>query len=156
MSDDRPPANALARPFWREKSLDQLTRDEWESLCDGCGRCCTVKLEDEDTGEVHYTDAICRLYDTAGCGCSDYSNRKRHVPDCVVLSAEVVPRLHWLPRTCAYRLVAEGTDLPWWHHLVCGDREEVHRAGMSVRGRVIPEDWIDEEDLPTRIANWLR
>jgi uncharacterized protein len=123
-------------PFWKTKTLAQMNAAEWESLCDGCGKCCLSKIEDEDTGEIFYTSVSCRLFNEAACNCSDYANRSAQVPDCVRLDAENVPEIPWLPQTCAYRLVQEGRDLYPWHHLVCGDREEVHRAGVSIRGRI--------------------
>ncbi len=126
-------------PFWRRKTLAEMTRSEWESLCDGCAKCCLDKLEDEDTGEIRYTEVACRLLDLGTCRCTDYANRKRFVPDCVILTARRVDRLAWLPSTCAYRLLSEGKDLEWWHPLVSGDPETVHRAGVWVRGREVPE-----------------
>jgi uncharacterized protein len=128
------------QPFWRRKTLAEMTRGEWESLCDGCARCCLVKLEYDDTGEVDHTEIACRLLDLKTCQCSDYPHRRQKVSDCLSLTPAKVRRLTWLPATCAYRLVAAGRDLYWWHHLVSGDRETVHQAGISVRGRVISED----------------
>ena len=153
--DNTPDSVALQpEPFWR-RPLAALTIAEWESLCDGCGRCCLVKLEDEDTGEVHFTDVSCRLLDCSSCGCSDYANRQTKVPDCVKLTPDIVQDIPWLPPTCAYRLVEEGRDLPWWHPLVSGRPETVHEAGISVRGRVfVSEDEIAVEDVPGRIARW--
>lgn len=116
-----------------------MTPEQWDSLCDGCAKCCLAKLEDEDTGEVAYTDVACRLLDLTTCRCTRYEERRRLVPDCIQLSAHVVPRLSWLPSTCAYRLLAEGHDLPWWHHLVSGDPNLVHSVGASVLGKVVPE-----------------
>jgi uncharacterized protein len=127
-------------PFWRRKKLSQMSRAEWESLCDGCAKCCLVKLEYEDTGQVDHTDIACRLLDTESCRCGDYPNRQKLVPDCLALTAKSVRRLRWLPSTCAYRLVNEGRDLYWWHPLVSGDPQSVHEAGISVRGRVVSED----------------
>ncbi|HLK84097.1 MAG TPA: YcgN family cysteine cluster protein [Xanthobacteraceae bacterium] len=142
-------------PFWRRKALAEMTPDEWESLCDGCGRCCLNKLEDEDTGRVYYTDVGCRLLDGATCRCKDYQHRGELVEDCVRLSPDNVADLKWLPPTCAYRLVARGRDLYWWHPLVSGDPETVHAAGVSVRGRVaISEENISVEEYEERIVSW--
>lgn len=145
---------ATAIPFWKRKTLDQLTPEEWESLCDGCGKCCLVKLQDEDSGEIAYTRLHCRLFDPDTCRCADYENRKQHVPDCVFLTPENAATLAWMPRTCAYRLVAEGRDLPDWHHLVCGDRNAIHRAGKSVLGKTLSEDAVLEEDQIDWIIDW--
>jgi hypothetical protein len=138
-------------PFWKAKTLAQMSAEEWESLCDGCGKCCLSKIEDEDTLEIFYTSVACRLFDEGACQCTDYANRSAQVPDCVTLTAYNIGELRWMPKTCAYRLVAEGRDLYSWHHLVCGDREAVHRAGQSVRGKIsaietelaAPEDYFD-------------
>ncbi|MCH7957893.1 MAG: YcgN family cysteine cluster protein [Proteobacteria bacterium] len=139
-------------PFWRRKTLAEMTRGEWESLCDGCAKCCLDKLQDDDTGEISYTEVACRLLDLGTCRCTDYANRKRFVPDCVVLTPRTVNRLTWLPSTCAYRLISEGKDLAWWHPLVSGDPETVHRAGVSVRGRAVPEALAG--DLEDHIVHW--
>ena len=142
-------------PFWRTKTLDEMSLPEWESLCDGCGRCCLVKLEDDDTGEIHFTDIGCKLLDGKTCRCTDYPRRHRRVPDCVRLTADVVRQLSWLPVTCAYRLVAKGQDLPDWHPLVSGSPDSVHEAGVSVRGRVsASESDIPPEHWPRRIVKW--
>ncbi|WP_194744338.1 YcgN family cysteine cluster protein [Thermaurantiacus tibetensis] len=130
---------ALRQRFWERFGLAELTRAEWEALCDGCGKCCLHKLEEEETGRLFRTNVACRLLDRETCRCRDYANRKARVPDCVELRPELVPTLDWLPRSCAYRLVAEGRPLPAWHHLVCGDPEAVHRAGASVRGWTVCE-----------------
>ncbi|MCT8996815.1 YcgN family cysteine cluster protein [Chelativorans intermedius] len=138
-------------PFWKTKPLEAMSAAEWESLCDGCGKCCLAKLEDEDSGEILWTSVACRLFDAASCRCTDYARRLERVPDCVRLTPDNVRRLAWLPATCAYRLVAEGKDLAWWHPLVSGRRESVHEAGISVRGRVeAMEDRLDtpEDYLP--------
>ncbi len=142
-------------PFWRTKPLAAMTEAEWESLCDGCGRCCLVKLEDEETGRIHYTDVACTLLDCEGGGCRDYPGRQERVPDCVKLSPEAVDGLGWLPRTCAYRLLSEGRGLPWWHPLVSGTPETVHEAGISVRGRTAgPEEAFHVSELEDRIVTW--
>ena len=139
-------------PFWRRKTLAEMTRSEWEALCDGCAKCCLDKLQDDDTGEISYTEVACRLLDLGTCRCTDYANRKRFVPDCVVLTPRMVARLTWLPSSCAYRLISEGRDLEWWHPLVSGDPETVHRAGVSVRGRAVPEALAG--DLEDHIVHW--
>lgn len=142
-------------PFWKRKALAEFTAAEWESLCDGCGRCCLNKLEDEDTGEIFHTDVGCRLLDGHTCRCRDYPNRHAKVHNCDRLTPTNVPRLKWLPRTCGYRLIAEGRDLYWWHPLVSGDPDTVHAAGVSVRGRVgLFEDAMNGEDLEDRIVSW--
>jgi uncharacterized cysteine cluster protein YcgN (CxxCxxCC family) len=129
----------MSPPFWKTKALAEMSRDEWESLCDGCGRCCLHKLRDDDTGAVWWTNVSCRLLDTQTCRCSDYANRKRRVPDCVRLTPHVLPDIDWLPPSCAYQRLQAGLGLEWWHPLVSGDPETVHRAGISVRGRTVDE-----------------
>lgn len=139
-------------PFWKIKRLEEMSRTEWESLCDGCARCCLHKLEDEDTGEILQTNVCCRLLDTEACGCTKYMERQRLVPDCLVLTPENVAGLNWMPRTCAYRLLSEGKDLEWWHPLVSGDPDSVHRAGISVRGKVVSER--EADDLFQHLVDW--
>lgn len=141
-------------PFWR-KPLTEMSQGEWESLCDGCGRCCLVKLEDEDTGKVHFTSVGCRLLRADDCRCGDYPNRRDKVPDCIKLTPEIVATVAWLPPTCAYRLVHEGKDLPDWHPLISGDRDSVHKAGISAKGRLAAgEDDVPEDQLPDFIVTW--
>tara|TARA_R100001086_G_scaffold248869_2_gene186829 strand:- start:1072 stop:1542 length:471 start_codon:yes stop_codon:yes gene_type:complete len=141
-------------PFWKSRSLQELSHDEWESLCDGCGKCCLLKLEEEDTGEIAYTRLHCRLFNPDTCRCSNYDDRKQYVPDCVQLTPDNIPMLKWMPRTCAYRLIAEGRDLPDWHHLVSGDRAAIHKAGKSVLGKTLSEDSVLEEDQVDWIIDW--
>ena len=133
------PLAASEPPFWKRKTLADMTADEWEALCDGCGKCCLEKLEDADSGAISYTNVACRLLNVHTCRCTRYAQRRRFVPNCVGLTADSVADLEWLPSTCAYRLLARGRELPWWHHLVSGDRETVHAVGASVRGRAVPE-----------------
>lgn len=129
----------MALPFWKTKSLEEMTQAEWESLCDGCGRCCLHKLRYEDDGALSFTNVACHLLDIGSCRCSDYAHRQRHVPDCVQLTPATVREVDWLPPSCAYRLLAEGKELAWWHPLVSGDPRTVHDAGVSVQGRVVSE-----------------
>lgn len=141
--------------FWKTKTLDQMSDVEWESLCDGCARCCLEKLEDEDTGKLYYTDVSCKLLDAGLCACKDYPNRSDHVPDCVRLTPQNVRTIPWLPLSCGYRLVAEGRDLYWWHPLISGSPETVHEAGVSVRGRVTgSEDTVSLEEFEDHIVSW--
>ncbi|BAT61250.1 hypothetical protein GJW-30_1_03807 [Variibacter gotjawalensis] len=153
-------------PFWRTKTLHELSQAEWESLCDGCGRCCLVKIEEDLDDEpvvsgetpnpdIYFTDIGCRLLDAQSCRCKNYPGRTKLVSDCVRLTPDVVGEIGWLPPSCAYRLVAEGRDLYWWHPLVSGDPETVHQAGVSVRGKVAgSEDEIDTATWEDRIVGW--
>ena len=141
-------------PFWKRKTLAEMTPAEWESLCDGCGRCCLNKLEDIDTGAIAWTDVACRLLDGVSCRCSDYDNRFATVPDCVQLTPQVVEEIAWLPPSCAYRLVDEGRDLPWWHPLVSGDPDTVHAARASVRRRTVSELVVPEEEFEEHLRMW--
>ena len=138
--------------FWREKKLTDMSKGEWESLCDGCAKCCLEKLEDPDTGEIAFTSVACGLLDLETCQCSNYAERHRFMPDCVPLDPQNVTELKWMPSTCAYRVLAEGKDLAPWHPLVSGDPESVHLAGASVRGRVVSVH--DVEDVEDHIVDW--
>lgn len=142
----------MSKEFWKEKPLSELSLDEWESLCDGCGKCCLHKLEDEDTGEVCYTNVACRLMDTSNCQCTKYQMRTFLVPDCVELLPQNLDNLHWLPSSCAYRILRDGEDLPDWHPLVTGDPESTVKSGNSVAGRIVSED--DADDLEDHIVHW--
>lgn len=143
-------------PFWKRKTLSQMTAAEWESLCDGCGKCCLVKLEDaDDYRKTYFTDVGCTLLDGHSCRCTDYAHRSEKVKDCVKLTPRNIRRIVWLPPSCAYRLVAEGKDLYWWHPLVSGDPETVHTAGVSVRDGVgASEDEVPDAELERRIVDW--
>ena len=144
----KPEPRPKLRPrFWERVPLQQMTRPEWEALCDGCGKCCLNKLEDADTGEVAFTRIACRLLDDESCRCAHYDIRHQFVPDCVTLSVEnIAANAYWMPKTCAYRRLAEGKPLEDWHYLISGDSESVHRAGVSMRGQTLSEFDIPEED----------
>ncbi len=134
--------------------MAEMSPSEWESLCDNCGKCCCIRLEDDVTGDIYITDVACKLFDPATCRCTDYANRSKKVPDCVTLTKDNVDQLHWMPQTCAYRLVAEGKDLPEYHHLVSGSRKAIHEVGMSVQDAVTSEVFVSEDEQATRIVIW--
>lgn len=142
------------RPFWEYKRLEEMTVAEWESLCDGCGLCCLVRFEDEETGEIIPTRVHCRLFDAELCRCTDYANRKKVVPDCIKLTPGNIEALEWMPPSCAYRRLHEGKDLPRWHPLITGDPESVHRAGVSVRGQTVSERSLADEEDALDFAAW--
>ena len=129
--------------------------DGRNGACDGCGRCCLIKLEDEDNGDLFFTDVACQLLDHSSCHCKHYPERLKYVPDCIVLTPEMVAINNWLPQTCAYRLIYEGETLFDWHPLISGDPNSVHAAGISVRGYVVSESDVAEEDLEDRVIHWV-
>ncbi|WP_374375013.1 YcgN family cysteine cluster protein [Dongia sp.] len=143
---------ADTRPFWQTTPLSKMTPSQWESLCDGCGKCCLVKLRDADTNEVLFTNIACKQLDLRSCRCKDYENRKEIVPDCVQLSPRNLGRIDWLPETCAYKLVHRGEDLPWWHPLISGTQKTVHQAGISVKRRAISETRAGEPE--DHLVDW--
>ena len=144
-----------SRPFWQQKTLEQMTPEEWESLCDGCGKCCLLKLEDEDSGELYFTDVCCELFNPETCRCSDYINRKKRVPDCLILTPDNVGGMNSLPSSCAYRLLANGQPLPEWHPLVSTDQLSTHNSGNSVQGRVLSAQYVHPDELEERIVQWV-
>ena len=141
--------------FWKIKNLSDMNQTEWESLCDGCGRCCLHKLEDIDSGEIYYTNVACRLLDTTICKCTDYGKRMQMVSDCIQLNANDRDNFKWVPGSCAYRRIAEGKNLQWWHPLVSGDPDTVHQAGISVRGKTVSETQIDESRMEDHVITWI-
>jgi hypothetical protein len=147
----------MERPFWQTKRLEQMTREEWESLCDGCGLCCLVRFEDEDTGEVVPTRVHCKLFDAERCTCTDYANRREHVPDCIKLTPWNIEALRWMPLSCGYRRINEGRGLADWHPLVSGDPDSVHKAGVSVKGQTVSELALatSEDALDFEAPEWM-
>jgi uncharacterized cysteine cluster protein YcgN (CxxCxxCC family) len=142
------------RPFWKTTPLAHMTRPQWESLCDGCAKCCLQKLEDVDTREIFFTNVVCDLLDLKTCRCTDYPNRSVRVPSCVTLTVKDLQDPYWLPDTCAYRLLAQGEDLPEWHPLVSGDPDTIVLSGHTVRGRVVPES--EADDLEMHLIDWVQ
>ena len=146
--------DGLAPRFWERKRLDQMSPREWEALCDGCGKCCLNKLEDEDTGEVALTRVACRLFDDTSCRCAQYATRHQFVPECIVLKPSTIEdHAYWLPQTCAYKLLWEGKPLEDWHPLISGSPETVHDAGVSMRLRTVPEFEVGEDDWEDHIID---
>ncbi len=143
------------QPWWHTKSLAQMNDSEWESLCDGCAKCCLVKLEDADTEEIYYTNVSCQLLDTESCRCSNYAGRHEIVDDCIKLDRSNVNKLEWLPQSCSYRLIAAGQSLPDWHHLRTGDRKAMHSYGASLRGKVTSELDVHDDDIEDHIIRWI-
>ncbi len=141
------------KPFWETKSLNEMTTEEWESLCDRCGKCCLHKLEDEDTGEIFFTSVVCELSNLEDCSCSEYQKRCTLVPECLDLKQHDFAEYNWLPATCAYRLLVDGKPLPSWHPLISGTFESVHEAGVSIRSYAIKESQVD--NLEEHIIEWL-
>ncbi|TCB35319.1 YcgN family cysteine cluster protein [Acinetobacter sp. ANC 4910] len=149
-------SSELRPQFWKKYSLEALNAQEWEALCDGCGLCCLVKLEDEDTQEVAYTKVACKLLDCTTARCSNYPERLDYVPDCIQLTPEKLRQIHWLPASCAYRRLNEGKSLPSWHYLNTGSRQSVIKARKSAAGRCISETEVDEEQIDEYIVRWVR
>ena len=139
-------------PWWEAKKLHDMTRDEWEQICDHCSKCCLHKLEDEDDGMVYYTDVACSLVDPKTCHCTEYLNRQKHVPDCVKLTVANIDQIQWMPPSCSYRVLKEGGHLPEWHHLLTGDKNSIHKAGKSIKGKYIDESAVD--DLEEHVVEW--
>jgi uncharacterized cysteine cluster protein YcgN (CxxCxxCC family) len=137
--------------FWKTKSLDEMTQEEWESLCDHCGICCLQKVEDEKTGEIKLIGVACEFLDTKNCHCLVYQDRKLVNPDCVMLTPGNIKQKKWLPDTCAYRRIVEGRELERWHHLISGDRKTVHQAGISVCKKVISGKYVHPEDVDVNL-----
>jgi hypothetical protein len=147
--------NALNRAFWETTPLTEMSQDQWESLCDGCGKCCLQKFIDHETDELVYTNIACQLLDHSSCQCSDYSQRKQRVPDCTQLTVADIDQFDWLPVSCSYRLVAKGLPLPEWHHLLTGDRDSIKAAGMSAADRCVSELDVSEDEIETHIIQWV-
>jgi uncharacterized cysteine cluster protein YcgN (CxxCxxCC family) len=141
------------KPFWKTKTLTEMTQAEWESLCDGCGKCCLIKLEDAETKELFYTDVACHMLDAKTCQCKDYAKRREVVDDCLQLEVDDVEEFKWLPKSCSYRLLHEGKNLPKWHHLISGDRNMVHKKKKSVKNRVVSETEVME--VAEHIVYWV-
>lgn len=147
--------NSESLPFWQAKPLLEMTRDEWESVCDGCAKCCLQQLEDEDTEQLVFTDVACDLLQADSCRCTDYLNRSKRVPQCMTLTVENVEEcMTFAPPSCAYRLLLNGEDLPSWHHLVSGDSQTIHKQGHSVSGRTRPASSVEPDELEDYVVDW--
>ena len=144
----------LEKEFWKNKKLSEFTREEWESLCDRCGKCCLVKLQNVDTNKIHYTNISCKLLCTKTANCTNYKNRKKIVKECVVLNQDNIEKLEWMPKTCSYRLINEGKDLPEWHHLITGSIEKMILKNICVRNKVTNEKKIRKNDITNYIYDW--
>ena len=145
----------IKKPFWEVKTLEEMTPEEWESLCDGCGKCCLHKIEDTDSGEVYFTNVACRLLDLSTCQCRDYLHRVECVPECFPLTPEIIRKVNWLPESCAYRRLAEGHSLAWWHPLISGDSKSVCYVGASIYGKAVSEEEVDLADLEDMVVDWF-
>ena len=154
MKDDSKAQLKVEKPFWRVKRMKDMNKREWESLCDNCGKCCCIRLEDEETGNIYITDVACKLFDAEACKCTSYASRSEKVPDCVTLTKDNIDKLHWMPKTCAYRLISEGKELPYYHHLVSGSSSTIHDDGMSVKNAVVSETDVSEDEQIKRIVIW--
>ncbi len=141
-------------PWWKQKALQEMNREEWESLCDHCAKCCLIKLEDEEDATVYYTDIACDLLDGETCQCKDYANRAVSVPECLHLTPDNLEQLYWMPPSCAYRLLHEGKNLPSWHHLVSGDKQSIHRMKQSIKGRFTYAATVGEDQWEDRVVTW--
>lgn len=146
---------ALEPDFWKNKPLDELNSEEWEALCDGCGKCCLFKLIERGDEKVRFTNVTCRYMDLATCRCTDYQHRHENVPECLYVTPEFACEANWLPKTCAYRLLAKGLELPWWHPLRSGDPKSVILAGQSVFGKVVSENEVDLNELEDMVVDWF-
>lgn len=142
--------------FWKKKDLTAMSPEEWEALCDGCGKCCLFKFTNPEEETVRFTNVVCRYMDLETCRCTDYDNRHVNVPDCIYLTPKIAKTGNWLPSTCAYRLVASGEDLPWWHPLKSGSPQSVFLAGESVRGKVVSEEEVDPDDMEDMVVDWFK
>jgi len=143
------------QPYWEVKTLEEMTPEEWEALCDGCGKCCLHKIEDTDSGKVYFTNVACRMLDLSTCQCRDYPHRVECVPECFPLTPEIIRKVNWLPESCAYRRLAEGRSLAWWHPLISGDPKSVHYVGVSILGKAVSEEEVDLADLEDMVVDWF-